>query len=168
MAKRRNSPTGEDIQRIAETLINNDSFGNIQDFDSFEQAYEEYMLEGGQDEMAKRKDIKEKVFNDVMQIRPSVERDRIFSKAGGKDLKKDRKTNAKTIVTDRREYEERGASKVDLKGYDTKPKTRRERFRFIGKSKGKTVFAEKVFINFKGKRMRRYRDKKGRFASVKT
>lgn len=84
----------------------------------------------------------------------------LFKRAGGTDLRRDRQRTAKTVVKTEQEFIRKGAKRVDLQGLDTK--------RTLGRSRGKTVLVvrrDKVIV--KGKKVTRFRDKKGRFVKVK-
>jgi len=163
--KRMPSPTADDIERIAETLINTDDFNQIQDRDSFDSAYDEYL--GLNDNLVKNKSVRESTFKEVQRLKPTVDSERIFTKAKGTSLKQDRKRDAETIVTTKQEYKQKGASKVDLKGYDTKPRKRKaDEFNIIGRIKNKIVYVKAVRVTVRGKRFDRFRDEKGRFARV--
>lgn len=164
------SPTEDDMRRIAETIDSLDLKNNIRDRDSFDRSYDEYLEES--DELLVNENVRDKTFKILMSKHPKrIKDERIFKEAKGKSLEMDRRTTAKTIVKTKEEYIRRGASKVDLKGYDTRkerirPVKKRER-PIIGRVKGKIVYTEKVMVKVKGKDQVRYRDRLGRFASIK-
>jgi len=163
--KRLPSPTSEDIERIAETLINTDDFDEIQDKDSFNLAFDEYL--GSNDALVKNKDVRNATFKEVQRLKPTVESKEVFTKAKGKDLRRDRRSDAKEIVSTQAEYTRKGAGKVDLKGYDTKPRRpKKDVFNKIGRIKNKIVYVKAIRITVRGKRVNRFRDVKGRFAKV--
>jgi len=158
MVKRHASPTEDDVERYAETIKHNDITGQIQDRDSFEEAYEDYFT--GSPELQENEKIKEKVFQEIQRLKPSISSDRIFTKAGGKSLRRDRDETADTVVSTEEEFKRRGARNVDLKGFDTK---QRKGFIFPKKVKNQVVYARQVTIIIKGKRVNRFRDRRGRF-----
>lgn len=141
-----------DADRIAETLFHR--YGKaIVDKETFDRAFDNYM-EGSGDE------LREMVFNHYRSNHPSIGKSSIFKKAGGKDFERDKRTTSKQIVTSRKEYIRRGASNVDLKGYDTKT------FDVRGKVGEKVVFAREETIQYKVNKVRKFRDKRGRFVKV--
>lgn len=87
---------------------------------------------------------------------------KFHKKAGGKDLDRDREKTAKTIVKTPEEYKKKGASKVDLTGFDT-----RRRLTIPARKKGKIVYAERTFVYIKGKQFMRFRDRSGHFVSIR-
>jgi len=156
-------PTREDKLRIAESIFNLDSREKIQDKDSFDLDYDAYF--DSNDYWIDAKNLRADIFREIRKLRPNISTERIFKKARGKDLKRDRQRTARTVLTDKEEYIKQGASKTDLKGFDTKIK---REFKLLGKQKGKVKYARKTFVVVKGKNQVRFRDRKGRFTSVKT
>lgn len=79
-----------------------------------------------EDEIRKRDDrirgnTQTRLTDQFLKIVTSVHFDsRLFKKARGKDLDRDREVTAKVIVDTKEEYLKKGSSKVDLEGYDTK------------------------------------------------
>ena len=154
----------EDIDRLAENLDIAEG-GTITDRDSFDLALNRYLVNSGLSTSSK-----DKVFDAYVRDNPSVSKDRLFKKAGGKDLKRDRKQTAKTVVKDRKEFIKRGSKRVDFAGLDTKESELRrvkrptKEFNVSAFVKGKQVFSKRI----KNKRgIIQFKDQKGRFASVK-
>lgn len=166
-SKRRPSPSEEEIRRIAEAIDSLDTFEDIQDYSSFVEAYEDYL--GDDNNLTSNDYVKNQVFAELQQSDPDrIDKEDIFRLAGGKDLRKDRRFTSKTIVLTKEEYIKKGSSKTDLKGYDTKKKLRKKRdFNVVGKVRGKVVYASREYVMLKGKMMLRYRDRRGRFISVR-
>ena len=160
--KRKPSPTNEEIERIAEAINNLDIDNQIKDRDSFDLAFEDYFEED--EKMKNNKKVKSSCFNEIQKLNPKIIDIRLFKKADGKDLKLDRRKTAKRIVLTKKEYIHRKSKRVDLEGYDTKPK---RKLIFVGKTKKKIVYTSKEYIIVKGHSVLRYRDRLGRFASVK-
>lgn len=162
----------EDIDRINERLR---SFAGmqIQDRDSFDLSFNSLFDKTDSTLSPQQKTLRNNAFDRFADANPNVSRERIFKKAKGKDLRRDRRTTAKTVVTTRREFEKAGATKVDLKGFDTRRQkitkriAERRIFTIPAKVKNKIVFTERTFVTVKGKKMLRFRDSKGRFGSVK-
>ena len=109
--------------------------------------------------------LKPAVFQQLKKQHSGISNSRLFTKAGGKDLNRDRKTTAKEVTTSKTEYVKKGAARVDLKGYDTKQKTK---YNYPAIRQGKVIYARKTFVSINGKKHARYRDNKGRFVSRKT
>lgn len=149
---RRTSPSLDDdeVDRRVQPLLQ--EFGDgIKDRDSFDYAFLRF-LDQVEYESGNQKVFADKVWERVRK-RKGLEDQKLFTKAGGKNLKKDRQIAAKTVVTTPAEYIRRGARRVDLAGYDTVGIDR----------KGRIVKARRVQIIIRGKRYIRYRDQKGRF-----
>ena len=153
-------------RRIAERLRN--IYGkDISDRASFDLAFTE-LIDSAQ-LTSKQKGFRDKVFKryaDIGEVQTELEKKEfpkqsLFEKAGGKDFKKDRQKTAKTVVKNKKEYVRRGARKVDLKNYDTKKSLVPSRI------KKKVVYSYKTYVRIKNKVYVRYRDKMGRFASVR-
>lgn len=165
---RRKSPE-EDFDRLAERLQN--QYGKyIKDEESFNVAYDSYLAELPDShplfKKLNRSKVFEKVFTHKKDSTQYMTRDNIYKEAGGKDLNKDRQKTAKRVVKTRKEYEKAGASRVDLEGYDTKQDFN-ARYKKPGRVKGKIVFVREASYKRYGKTFHIYRDKRGRFASVK-
>ena len=146
---------------------------HIVDRDTFDVYYNSYMSLSDKEMNSKQKKFRTGCFELYADTHDKVLRQRIFKKAGGKDLVRDKRRTAKTIVTTRQEYYEHGASKVDLKGYDTKVKkhekkmNQKKTMKIPSYSKRKFVRSEKTYVKVKGKKQVRYRNSKGTFSSVK-
>ncbi len=159
----------EDVDRIAENLDINEG-AVISDRDSFDLALDRYL----QDNKLST-DSKDKIFNAFKGKNPNVSSDRIFKKAGGKDLSRDRQQTAKTVVKTKEEFIKKGARRVDFAGFDIKESEIRKlklkkppkEFDVAAVVKSKVVFAKRSSVTVKGKKIIVFRDQKGRFASVK-
>ena len=68
MVKRRPSPTDEDIERIAETIDSLDFNDQINDRESFDKFYDDYLEES--DELRDNKKVKTKVFDTLKNFHP--------------------------------------------------------------------------------------------------
>jgi hypothetical protein len=153
------SPTEDDIKRIAETVMTLDSTDSIVDKQTFLEAYKDYL--GEENDLLDNKFVERKVFSEIREKRPEISSSDFFKDARGGDFERDRKTTAKTVVTTRREYNKRGASHVDLKGYDVKKK-----YDKVGFIHDKIVYSRRDTISIKGHQIVRYRDNKGRFVRL--
>lgn len=155
---KRETPTEEDAIRISDYLLSHYR-DKISDRASFNVAYSDYMqtsedeLEGGLSE------LRDMAWNKYS--RADIKEQKQFKEAGGKSLTRDRRTTAETVVTTRKEYRKRGASEVDLKGFDTK----KRKYSVPARLKGKVVYTRKETITVRNKSVIRYRDRRGRFAS---
>lgn len=161
MAKKRfKSPLPEEIERIADDIYS-DSRGRIVDRDTFDQHYDLWF--GGQ-KLSEAQDttMRDKVFNNMQSRYKNISKERLYKKAGGKDLKRDQRQTAQEVTTSPRRYKQRGADKIDMKGLDTK---KVDKFTTTGKIKGRVVYCQRVRIHTKGKYYYRLRDRKGRFAT---
>jgi len=159
MAKKRYTPP-DDIERFAENLWNNaGGAANVKDRDSYDAFFNKYMDDTYTS--AQDRTLRDKAFN-VLVKRYGVVDEKLFSDAGGKNLLLDRKKTAKTVVATREEYLKKGAQRSDLAGFDTAATFKRK-----GMIRRKVVFARADRVNVKGKWQVRYRDRKGRFVSVK-
>lgn len=174
MARRRRSPTPEEIERIVETLFSESKF-KIQDRDSFDLAFNDYMdfTEKDVKTDSDTRKFQADTFKQYVEEHPEVSTERLFSKAEGRDLRRDRLKTAKRVVKTRKEFIKAGASEVDLQAFDTarqrvtKDILRRRTFTVPAKVKGKVIFAVKTAVTVKGKSFVRFRDSRGRFASPK-
>jgi hypothetical protein len=152
----------DDVERLADTIQS--QFPGIQTEQDFNRAFQMYLeetLTNGQDS-----DLRPKVLTEFKKRRPIIETE-TFKEARGRDFNRDRKKTAKRVTTSVKEYKRVGAQNIDLKGYDTKPRRKRGVFDVMGRVKGKVVFARIDFVKIKSKKVTKYRDKKGRFVSVK-
>lgn len=175
MVRRRRSPTPEELDRIAEELFNRAEF-QIQDRDSFDLAFQDYMGFSDADvktDSDKRK-FQDNAFREYQREHPEVSSERLFQKAGGKGvrgLRIDRKTTAKRVVKTRKAFIREGATAVDLQAFDTvrqritKDIRERRRFTIPATRKGKVVFARRDSVVVLGKSQVRFRDARGRFVS---
>lgn len=144
------------IERFSEwfRLNKRNEIKNKEDFD-IAYAKEKGMLNKSE------KEFREKVKANYFQ-------NELFKQAGGKDLVRDRLTTSKQVVTNQRQYIQKGASRTYLKGFDTKKgKDITRNIDTPARVKKKVVFAEKTSIIRQNKTFIIYRDSKGRFASVK-
>lgn len=169
---RKKSPTPEEINRINETLKRRTRF-QIQDRDSYDLAFNDYLninepqIEGFQTK------LRNNAFDEFLVANPQVSRERLFTRARGKDLKRDRLRTAKKVVTTRKEFEKAGASEVDLKGFDTarqrvtKDILERRTFTVPARVKSRVVFAMRTSVVVRGKRQVRFRSASGQFVSSK-
>lgn len=169
--KRLPSPTDEEIDRIAEAIDNLDSFRKIQDMDSFDLAFDDYFDQN--EDLKFNSSVRDDVFKSLREKHPSrIVDDRVFSKAGGKNLKQDRKKTSKRIVKTNKRYIKAGASRVDLQGYDTKVRTEKKAkvkrdLNVAGRIRDKIVFSSRETITIRNRSVVRYRDQLGRFVSVR-
>lgn len=149
--------TQDDSNRLAENLNIFDP--TIRDRDSFDRAYVQYL--SGTDALT-NKQLQEDTFNSLAS-RKGIRKERLFKKAGGKSLGRDRQQTARTIVKTRQEYIKQGAPNVDLEGFDTKRRV--NRFNVLGQRGKQTVFAREVKVNnkFAKRKITVLRDQKGRF-----
>ncbi len=170
MARRITPP--DEIDRINERLFRESKF-QIQDRDSYDLAFNDLMSIDDKTITSNQKTLREKAFKDFVKNHPEVTEERLFTKAKGKDLRRDRLKTAKRVVKTRKDFLKQGARKVDLKGFDTarqrisKDVARRRRFTLPARIKGRVVFAQKTSVKVKGKIQVRFRDAKGRFSSTK-
>ncbi len=167
---RRITPSDE-IDRINERLFSESKF-QIQDRDSYDLAFDDLLSVVGE-LSGKQKELRNKAFREYSAAHPEVSAERLFTKAKGRDLRRDRLKTAKRVVKTRKEFIKAGAREVDLKGFDTaRQKTtkeiiRRRTFTIPARVKGKVVFAMKTSVVVAGNRVVRHRDIKGRFVSVR-
>lgn len=161
----------DEIDRINDRLFNESKF-QIQDRDSYDLAYSD-LLSTDEDELTgKQLTLRNQGFNDYVSAHPEVSEERLFKKAKGKDLRRDRLKTAKKVVTTRKEYIEGRASRLDLKGYDTArqrvTKDIKIKRTFTIKSfvKRNVVFSKRTSVVVRGKRVARWRTPSGKFASI--
>ena len=145
-----------DAERIAEVLFTS-ARGRIVDVDTFEEYWGEYM---GKTTSKQERLFKPEVFRKMKDAHPKISGERLFTSADGKDLRRDKKETAQEVTTDKEEYKRKGASRVDLEGYDTK-----EKYDTYGVVKKQVVRVRKDSYNYKGQTRTVYRDSRGRFAS---
>ena len=161
----------DEIDRINERLEREAKL-EIQDRDSYDLAFSD-LLNLDEDELSMdQKKMRSEGFNDYVGTHPDVSTNRLFSKAKGKDLRRDRLKTAKRVVKTEKDYIKGTAPKVDLKGYDT---ARQRTAKKIRKSKvftiptirkGKVVHSIKTSVVIKGNTVIRYRDMTGKFTSI--
>ena len=162
MAKRQNTiDYQQESERFAE-WFGNKSRAGVQDRDSFDLAYQKEIKKSDLD--SKEKQFRELVFEHYANKNPNVSKERLFSKAGGKNLALDRETTAKTIVSTKPQYIKKGAKRVDLAGYDVRESDRN----IPARNKGRVVFSTRETITIRKKQVVIFRDRKGRFSSVRT
>lgn len=151
----------QEFDRLAERIYNEHG-ENIVDRDTFDVFFNRYM---GSEDITRKRDVvlREKTFDYYAKNHSGVSTERIHEEAGGKNLAVDMAKTAKTIVTDKKQYRKLGAGKVDLKGYDTKPKFKKK-LDVTARVKGKIVYATQDTVIIKGHKITVYRDRKGRFA----
>lgn len=160
----------DEIDRINDRLFRESKF-QIQDRDSYDLAFNDLLSTREQDLSLQQKRMRTTGFGDYVSEHPEVSKERLFTKAKGRDLRKDRLKTAKRVVKTEKEFVKKGARKVDLKGFDTarqritKEISRRRRFTVPARIGKKVVFAVKTSVVVKGKSVVRFRDSKGRFAS---
>lgn len=154
MKMRRRTPE-DDEDRIMERLRNFHR-NNISDRETFDYSFNRLFDMHEKELTAKQRKLRDSVF-DRYSSKYNIPKESEFRKAGGKDFERDKQRQAKRVVTTRKEYEKSGASNVDLKGYDTPSRIKR-----------KVVYARKDYVTIRGRKIAVYRDRKGRFASVRT
>ncbi len=177
MATRRGgSPDFNDMDRFTENLhLQTDV--NIIDRSSYILAATNYISKTRTVTSSIKNGIIDKSFPVYATKFPSTDRRNLHKKAKGKDLRQDRLKTSENVVTDKKDFKD--ARKQDLSGLDTKKgvkitkkratvlRQRKFLFRFKGRSGSKVVKARKVFVRSRGKDRIRFRDKNGRFVSVK-
>ena len=169
--ERRFTPPDE-IERINERLFRESKL-KIQDRDSYDLAFNDLMSLDDRTISAKQKTLRNDAFQDFLREHPEVSGERLFTKAKGRDLRRDRLKTSKRVVKTRKEFIKETAPEVDLKGFDTarqrvtKEILRRRTFAVPARIKGRVVFAMRTSVVVKGKRQVRHRNAKGQFSSVK-
>jgi|TARA_Y100000034_G_C6904939_1_gene419618 hypothetical protein len=163
----------DDIDRMSERIFNESGI-LVQDRDTFDLAFNDVISKDEDELTSEQVDFREDVFRLFVREHPGVRTDRLFKKAGGKDLKRDRRKTAKRIVQTDKEFIKKGARRVDFAGFDIKEEEinvkqlrRRKEFVIPATVKRKVIFARKTFVKVKGKSQVRFRDVKGRFASIR-
>ena len=140
-----------------------DSQGRIVDRDTFDMHYKNFMNDTG-DISHKQEQLGDVVFRELKEKHPEISERKLFTKAGGKNLKQDQQRTAKVVVTSEKEFIRRGANRVDLKGLDTKQEP--QGFNILAQDKGgKVVHARETTFILNGKIQTRLRDSRGRFVS---
>ena len=149
----------DEIDRINERL-ERESQVQIQDRDSYDLAFNDLISTDEDDLSLDQKRMRTNGFGDYRDSHPDVSAERLFSKAKGKDLRRDRLKTAKRVVTTRKDYIKERASKVDLKGYDTarqrisKGIRIRRTFTVPSRIRGKVVFAVRTSVRIPKRRNR--------------
>ncbi len=162
----------EDVDRINDRLFREARF-QIQDRDSYDLAFNDLFTKSTDELTGRQLKLRKDGFNLFRKDHPEVSKERLFTKAKGKDLKRDRRRTARRVVTTREQFIKEGASEVDLKGFDTarqkvkREVIRRRTFNVPARVRGRVVFAKKTSVVVKGKRVVRFRDARGRFVSPK-
>ncbi len=159
--------TTEEVTRMRERVFNFHK-GNIENRKTFDVEFSKELTVSEKALTDRQLTFRNKVFKDFRKNHPDhivEKKEKVeFKKAGGKDLTRDRR-QTRNVVGTRREYRKIGASRSDLRGVDTKPA--KDKFTKIGKSKGRIVYGRPVIVTIKGKKIKRFRDRKGHFISVK-
>lgn len=131
----------DEIDRINERLFR-ERGDSIVDRDSYD--IEFLRLFEKKELNSKQQTLRNKSFRDYAD-KHDTRRKRLFKEAGGKSLERDRRTTARTVVTDEKQFIKKGARRVDFKGLDTQ-------------------FVFRSTITRNNKKITVFRDKKGRFA----
>ncbi len=155
----------DDLDRLSDNLFISEG-DLISDRDSFDISLKRYAPDNNLS-----KESKEELFRIYRMDHAGVSEERLFKKAKGKDLERDRRQTAKRVTRDFKEFRKKGARKVDFAGLDTTERDIRK-FKRVSKEftipamvRNKVVFSKRTFVVVKGKRQLRFRDSKGRFAS---
>ncbi len=171
LKERRITPPDE-IERINERLFR-ESRLKIQDRDSYDLAFNDLMSLDDRTISAKQKELRNDAFDDFLGKHPEVSSERLFTKAKGRDLRRDRLKTAKRVVKTRKEFIKETAPEVDLRGFDTarqrvtKEILRRRIFTVPARVQGRVVFAMRTSVVVRGRRQVRHRNAKGQFSSVR-
>ena len=170
MARRITPP--DEINRINDRLFRESKF-KIQDRDSYDLAFNDLLSIGESDLSSVQRKLRNDGFKGYLIQHPDVAKERIFTKAKGRDLRRDRLKTARRVVDTRKEFTKLGASKSDLRGFDTarqrvtKDILTRRKFTVPARVKGRIVFAIRTSVTVRGKRQVRFRNEKGQFSSAK-
>lgn len=147
-----------DFERLAERI--GTVYGDaISDRETFNYYYGKYLK--GEDNGIFLQKNRNKVF-DFYAENFGIQKDSLFKKAGGKSFERDKAQTAGTVVDSQKDYARKGASRVDLRGYDT---ISTKRFPYFGKVRGRIVKARQIEIVFFKKKVVRYIDERGRYVS---
>jgi hypothetical protein len=152
--KRRPSPTEDELRRIAEAIYNLDTYHRIADFESFEDAWNDYLEDS---DIVRRKDLKDETFGYYIENNPDV-----------KDTRKQRRKLPQKEAKEYRKMLKKGIMMPS--GIPSRGKRLLEytaTIRIEGTTRRKVVFAEKTSVTIKGKKQTVYRDAKGHFVSIK-
>ena len=162
----------DSIEMINEMIEMRDEV-SVQDRDSYDLAYNSYMGLEEKELNNKQRAMRTIVFDDYVDKHPEVSEERLFTKAGGKDLRRDRLQTAKRVVKTRKAYIRATAPEVDLRGFDTarqkvsKEVKIRRTFTIPARVKKRIVFAMKTSVVVRGKSQVRFRNALGQFSSPK-
>ena len=151
--KRKSSPNFEDFERIAEGIINLDAFNKIENYESFEEAYNDYMEDTPLDG---RDDVKNNVFDILLKSHPNQIYDNRVIRAKGERLK-ERKGKLPRLT--KIEKEKAIISGIAVKG--------KKEYSFVGREKGKVVYAYEDKLVRRKREIIVYRSKDGRFTGVR-
>lgn len=161
---KRVTPT-EEIERMAERIKN--SVRRAFDRDQFNKEFNRQLFRSESELSSEQARFRDRVFNHFKRVYPdrAVTQKELkeFRRAKGKDIVSDRQ-QTRNVVRTKEEYRRRGARHADLPGVDTKPRT--ESFARLGRERGRIVYARPVTVRIRGKTIRKYRDRRGRFAKV--
>jgi len=165
--KKRETPTWDDFERLAENLKNNGY--DPENPKELNEDLKSYFGDNKPSSKFINKTTKAKLLKTMM-----------FKRGGGKNLKQDQQQTSKIIYPDtptgKKQYLNKGTNKSDLDGFDTKKSKKLKqkkklqkarRFNSFGTVKGKIVKVRPIMVNMKGKKIKRYIDSKGRFAKKK-
>lgn len=144
--KRRTSPTEKDFERIAETLINDDTFKKIVDYDSFLEAYKKYFEDNP--EMI-NKEFEDSVFKDVLEFSARVHDTRGIKK---KEYRVVREKKGKEVyqLIDTSPTKKREANIFKIRGYINQFRAQ------IKSSKEAHILVNKEKLSFVLKNLKRY------------
>lgn len=140
--KRRPSPTDEDFRRVAEAMNGLYPKDEIFDKKSFTTAYKDYFEDAS--EWRKSADWRDAVFKDYQEIR-GVE---LFEEIAPQVPQRKIRAEVTKMAIEKRKAE-------------------KHEFKYVGRRKGKVVYAYKSSIKVKGKSVSVYRDRQGKFVRVK-
>ena len=165
-----------EADRTAEWLLDNKK-DFIQDKNSFELTFNIEIAETTEEKLTKKqKDYRNIVFKKYLNFFTKEEqvllKQELFKDAKGKDLRRDILKTAKRVVKTREQFKKETASKVDLERFDVLQKQliekiKEQKFELLGRIKGRTVRVIKTSVIVLGKSQIRFRNAKGRFASLK-
>lgn len=148
-----------EIERITEWLLNNRG-DNIKDRDTFDLFFKEDILDG-REPSGIEKTLLNESFRKYTRLDTSVSKEREFTKAGGKDLTRDKLKRARVVTKDFDRFRKLTAQQADFQGLDT---PRAGGFR-VARVKGRVVRATVQTITRRKKPVIIFRAKNGQFAS---
>lgn len=150
MAKRMTD--SEEVERVSERLYTGYR-RKINSKDSFNSALSDMLMVSGKNLTSKQKQFRDDVFSHFSENHPNIilthSEIKAFKQAGGVSISRDRERTSKVIAKDRKEY------------------TKEIEFPFPSKSKGRIVYSRRSTFKRKGKLVSVFRDRKGKFSSVK-